>query len=202
MKKIMFNDRYGLTKAVIEGRKTVTRRHLGKIDYPINRVQGRVCPGKNGEIYAVVAGESIIIMPKYKVGEVVAVAQPYRVLYDKDIVIESNEGIVRMKDCAGWANKMFVRGDLMPHRIRITDISCERLQDITDGECMREGVIDVTYFKIGDKPYELYAVPTCEDEETFNTPKQAFAALIDKVSSRGTWARNPWVIVYEFELVK
>ena len=26
MKKIMFNDRYGLTKAVIEGRKTMTRR--------------------------------------------------------------------------------------------------------------------------------------------------------------------------------
>ena len=26
MKKIMFNDRYGLTKAVLEGKKTMTRR--------------------------------------------------------------------------------------------------------------------------------------------------------------------------------
>lgn len=26
MKKIMFNDKYGLTKAVLEGRKTQTRR--------------------------------------------------------------------------------------------------------------------------------------------------------------------------------
>ena len=26
MQKIMFNDRYGLTQAVIEGRKTMTRR--------------------------------------------------------------------------------------------------------------------------------------------------------------------------------
>lgn len=26
MKKIMFNDRYGLTQAVLEGRKTMTRR--------------------------------------------------------------------------------------------------------------------------------------------------------------------------------
>ena len=41
-----------------------------------------------------------------------------------------------------------------------------------------------------------------EAEETFNTPRQAFAALIDKVSGRGTWDRNPWVVVYEFELVK
>lgn len=32
--------------------------------------------------------------------------------------------------------------------------------------------------------------------------RRAFAALIDKVSGRGTWDRNPWVVVYEFELVK
>ena len=49
-----------------------------------------------------------------------------------------------------------------------------------------------------------YAVELAEQEaeETFNTPRQAFAALIDKVSGRGTWDRNPWVVVYEFELVK
>lgn len=28
------------------------------------------------------------------------------------------------------------------------------------------------------------------------------AAEIDKVSGRGTWKSNPWVVVYEFELVK
>lgn len=36
----------------------------------------------------------------------------------------------------------------------------------------------------------------------FNTPREAFASLIDKVSGRGTWASNPWVVAYEFELVK
>lgn len=35
-----------------------------------------------------------------------------------------------------------------------------------------------------------------------DTPREAFAALIDKVSGRGTWASNPWVVAYEFELVK
>ena len=28
MKKIMFNDKYGLTQAVLEGRKTITRRTI------------------------------------------------------------------------------------------------------------------------------------------------------------------------------
>lgn len=35
----------------------------------------------------------------------------------------------------------------MPHQIRITGIRCERLQDISDEDCMKEGVVDVTYFK-------------------------------------------------------
>ena len=30
MKKILFNDRYGLTDAVIEGRKTMTRRPVSE----------------------------------------------------------------------------------------------------------------------------------------------------------------------------
>lgn len=31
---------------------------------------------------------------------------------------------------------------------------------------------------------------------------EAFAALIDKISGKGTWDSNPWVFVYEFELIK
>lgn len=30
----------------------------------------------------------------------------------------------------------------------------------------------------------------------------AFATLIDKVSGKGTFDSNPWVFVYEFEIVK
>ena len=29
-----------------------------------------------------------------------------------------------------------------------------------------------------------------------------YAALIDKISGKGTWENNPWVFVYDFELVK
>lgn len=194
----MFNDRYGLTDAVIEGRKTVTRRIISGIDFPVNMVMGRVLPDKDGKIYAVVNGENIIVKLRYKVGEVVAVAQCYYNAFSsrRDIPVYGADRT------PGWLNKMFVRADLMPHQIRITGIRCERLQDISDEDCMKEGVVDVTYFKSGGRPYELFALPGHEYEETFNTPRQAFAALIDKVSGRGTWDRNPWVMVYEFELVK
>uniref|UniRef100_UPI004029F848 hypothetical protein n=1 Tax=Alistipes onderdonkii TaxID=328813 RepID=UPI004029F848 len=137
---------------------------------------------------------------RYKVGEIVAVAQSYENAgVDPEYPIE---GVQLAKEHAGWRNKMFVSAKLMPYRIRITGVRCERLQGISDEECMKEGVVDVTYFKTGGRPYELFALPGHEYEETFNTPRQAFAALIDKVSGRGTWGRNPWVVAYEFELVK
>lgn len=91
---------------------------------------------------------------------------------------------------------MFVEAGLMPYKIRITGVRCERLQDISDSECLREGVqyieeLGVYYFERPDR-----------EGFYFDTSRAAFASLIDKVSGKGTWKNNPWVIVYEFELVK
>lgn len=202
MQKIMFNDRYGLTDAVIEGRKTMTRRLVSDRLWEIWTNYDDFC---NSVIGGIARGGTSVSREyyhecdffkdkcRYKVGEVVAVAQCYN-----DVVWEFTD----LAFVPGSTNKMFVRADLMPHQIRIIGIRCERLQDISDEDCMKEGVVDVTYFKTGGRPYELFALPGHEHEETFNTPRQAFAALIDKVSGRGTWDRNPWVVVYEFELVK
>lgn len=38
-------------------------------------------------------------------------------------------------------------------------------------------------------------------QKIFPTPREAFAALIDKISGKGTWENNPWVVAYSFELV-
>ena len=60
----------------------------------------------------------------YKVGEIVAIAQSYHTL--------NESGYVAPEWCehtcessAGYKNKMFVRADLMPHHIRITDVKIE-----------------------------------------------------------------------------
>ena len=192
MHKIMFNDRYGLTQAVIESRKTMTRRLINlnsTSDVPVRIFAGYVqIIGRSGNVCA----EKKL---PYKVGEVVAVAQSYKTLLEQ-------EGVPFEKLCVGigandirWYNKMFVRADLMPHQIRITGIRIERLQDISDEDCMKEGIMRT--------PLEMRcAFYFCNNECLYDSPLEAFAALIDKVSGKGTWARNPWVAVYEFELVK
>lgn len=76
----------------------------------------------------------------------------------------------------------------------------ERLQDITNEDCLREGIKDYTYFNFPNtnQPYDLY---TYDNDTTFNTPKQAFIVLIDKISGKGTWNSNPFVWRIEIELV-
>lgn len=176
----MFNDSYGLTKAVLEGRKTMTRR------LP-NKVWKDIMPG--------LAGENLShANTPFKYGEVVAVAQSY-----KDVMEARGEsGVSHLVVKAGYKNKMFVKADLMPHQIHITKVRVEHLQDISDEDCIREGILE-------DSPGVQYSFPTeigyC-GQYPFDSARSAFAALIDKVSGKGTWESNPWVFVYEFELVK
>ena len=194
----MFNDRYGLTQAVIEGRKTMTRRMIsGGQLLPEDRIEdASICPDGFVSIIAN-GGESLMeVKYHYKVGEIVAVAQRYYYAVSSRYDIPVNG----MDRTPGWRNKMFVRADLMPHQIRITGIKCERLQDISDADCLKEGV----YSDYGDTefpPREFYDYGGNTDNG-FDTPRKAFASLIDKVSGKGTWASNPWVVAYEFELVK
>ena len=87
----------------------------------------------------------------------------------------------------------------LPHQIRITGIKVERLQNISYEDCLKEGIMvhpgwpamSNLYVFQGRTPFENYL-----------TPREAFAALIDKVSGKGTWECNPWVFAYSFKLVK
>ena len=90
---------------------------------------------------------------------------------------------------------MYVRADLMPHAIRITGIKCERIQDISDEDCFQEGI---RFYNCGiDFGYKVDGI-----RDAFNSPREAFAALIQKLSGKKAWDDDPWVFVYEFELVK
>lgn len=187
MKRIMFNDKYGLTDAVISGRKIMTRRAcniaIAGIDVPIDNMFVEDGIWKftfRDKTYSLAKK----YYPKYNVSDTVAVLQNYASLPNlseklTDELIES----------AGFTNKMFVKAELMPYKIEITNIRAERLQDISNGDCLREGI-----YEADSKIYGCRYI-----EET--TPRKAFATLIDKVSGKGTWDKNRWQWVYEFKLV-
>lgn len=215
MKKIMFNDKFGLTQAVLDGRKTMTRRI---IKCP-RTFRGEWVAGFN--IHRRHSDKKIVdrpcmydaderefdmgeILPKYKLGEVVAIAQSYKDVdrfhrkgKNADYLEYLDSILPELKLYPGWGNKMFVKADLMPHHIKITGIKVERLQDISDEDCLKEGIIHVSTF-LGQK---IYHTPHVNGSYlSTNVAQEAFAYLIDKVSGKGTWEENPFVWVYEFKL--
>ena len=205
-KKIFFNDKYCLTQAVLAGTKTMTRRILhgtlfwercpegmwtdDEIKAWKKEVDQRLIDYSMTDEWSQM---KIFALKhcRYKVGEVVAIAQSYNDIgkpqYDK-----FGEGV------AGNSNKMFVRANLMPHHIRITDINVERLHDISDENIMREGV-----WQFNDQKNLFYVSKSIgyAPDVAFLSAREAFAYLIDMVSGKGTWESNPFVLVYSFELV-
>lgn len=216
MQKIMFNETYGLTEAVLQGRKTMTRRLISK-HFPAEGVELIGITGIGAEFRIGDNYEPVFVRLPYKVGEVVAVAQNYQEAINEFNRLGDTSGWGNLianteNGCAGYYNKMFVRADLMPHRIRITDIKVERLQDISDEDCLKEGIRIYTTGILQCKTQVVgsldFIPPYGFDDynrkqfSNFDTLHEAFAALIDKVSGRGTWKANPWVFAYTYELVK
>lgn len=229
----MFNDQYGLTKAVLEGRKTQTRRIITcpktfKGQYVAGfHVYKRQSDGFISEICMYDEDERDFdegqIVTKYKVGEIVAVAQSYKTIddyyksaysynhsahgmticefdgvSDKD-VHKWNMIAVNYRGKKVWTNKLFVKPELMLHFIRITNVRIERLQDISDKDCLAEGI------EFDGKAQSFYCGMNVSNNAKIwlgRTPRESYATLIDKVSKKGDWNKNPYVFAYEFELIK
>ena len=216
MKKIMFNDKLSLTKAVLDGRKTQTRRIVSQslID-KYEEWYDDVCS------IAMPSGSTIETLrdwllrkhTRYRAGEVVAVAQSYCSIaeelensnnatcaahYEKNVQ-KASEYISWMEH-PGFNNKMFVAADMMIHQIRITDVRVERLQDISDECCLKEGIQKML------TGCEYYQYSFYDNDKglwnNYKTPREAFAHLLNKVSRKDVWNENPYVFVYDFELVK
>ena len=191
----MFNDKCSLTDSVLDGTKTMTRR-----------------VSTDGK-------------PKYEVGELVAIKQSYEAISrshsytDTDFVgnvihpidrrwleelldkyTDECNDVADLFKLIGWTNKMFVKNELMPHHIQITNVRQERLKAISDEDCIAEGIkvgdfsntCNKYYYDLhGDDPFHV----------TYNTPQRAFASLINRTSGKGTWDCNPMCYVYSFKLI-
>jgi len=169
-------------KAVIEGRKTQTRRIIKDSDI--------VCVVDAGTVLYESTGERV--KPRYKVGETLYLKEPYF-----DCTDEGQEGLYyRYRgDNMGlyvWQNKRFMPAKYARYFIKITGVRCERLQDISDADCKREGLYnkETGFYWNGKKG------------DVVGSAEFVFACCIDDINGEGTWESNPFVWVYDFELTK
>ncbi len=217
MKKISFSDICDLTACVLRGEVTnkvmpVTMTlHVGLSGGDLKKVgpddmtfyfnkEDVLCLEYDGKHYKVPKQSQ----PTYAVGEKVAISQCLKDLgYDPE---NRSDGHVRgLKHTLAWIMKSHVSASQCKHFVKITGRQVKRLQDITDEEILHSGV------------YRWQDMPDCpeltkESELTFygfykfwdgyETPREAYASMIDKTQKKGFWESNPWCIIYKFELLK
>ena len=162
----MFNTKCGLEQAVLNGTKTRTWRADKE--------------------------------PRYKIDEIVEIMQCYKDVMNYSFYNDKNlyDKVCDLMNEAGATNKMFVKNELMPHKIKITGIRQCRLQDITGEECIKEGI----FWR--NSNYSCLSGYSFGDSDCFSTPLLAFIYLINKLNGKDYWEGNPLGYAYEFELVK
>lgn len=156
------------------------------------------------------------LKPKYKVGEVVYLKEPYRITHSHNIWYVSykfdeqvkelpfswgHKGLEKLciqqeKSKSGWLNKLFMPSWCARRFIKITGVRAERLQDITEEDCIKEGI-----HVINKKPICIIPLYGIEEMQPLGKSlKEAYATLIDKINGKGTWDNNPLVWVYDYKL--
>ena len=234
MKGILFTE--PMFNAVIEGRKTQTRRIVKKQTKDSYQIVEMVSIekgehvkyygfrtkeqydnlskwSKNNKEYTFMGREynrKHFTQPLYKVGETVYIKEPYYITRYQGGLMD-----LEWKECVKykygtkeenyewrWNNPRTMAASQARYFIEITAVRYERLQDISDEDCLKEGIEELNAGEIvrGYPDYIQYS--TDGGGSHFDTPQQAYAALIDKINGKGTWACNPYVWVCDFKLSK
>lgn len=190
MEGIKFDKKIGIFDLILSGQKTMFRLVSNS--------------KRAGKVYDT----------KYRVGQKIALLQTYKdagiepnfQVYDKakDYNETGNFITVAAKDSKGWTSVSAVSPELMPYFIEITSVKTERISEITNEDCYKEGIIPVSCNDLllmdGNVPFDGYSI----DGKTWlgDSPQEAFIAISNRAVKKDAWKNNVKVDVYEFKLVK
>lgn len=216
MKPILFNTE--MVKAILEGRKTQTRRvvnkeYLGLADINGNNIYIEDEDGKHFNILETT-------WAKYKVGDILYVRETFLIGYIESGYDEPHENEYCIINDDSFDGEVIYKADHiqntkinnldaedkeerpiwspsihMPKKyarifLKVTNVRVEKLQDITFNEIRREGI-----FPLGD---------ITEDSNNYISHiQELWINLWNSTAKNGyRWEDNPYVFVYEFERIE
>ena len=199
-KPILFNTE--MTRAILDGRKTVTRRVIKGLPdnvYSFERLSDDgIWEYRWGECgRGICLDFSNIITPKYQVGDYLYVRETWADVFGKyeyRADYSESENTYRVKrygtTIAKWRPSIHMPKEAARIFLRVKNVRVERLQEITLEDIEHEG---------------LYCEPPYTNEHYAYAPGMRihWIKLWDSLNAkRGYgWDTNPWVWVYEFEKV-
>jgi hypothetical protein len=150
------------------------------------------CPyGRPGDRLWVREAHAIVPRTAYRCSE--GVQQALRPDDDHDAAIY-REGWTR--SCGGlrWRPSIHMPRWASRITLQITSVRVERLQDISEADAIAEGIE-----KTANGFWSLYGTANVDGAYS---PRSSYRALWDSINGPGSWARNPWVWVVEFKVIK
>lgn len=215
LKPILFSTE--MVRALLEGRKTVTRRVVkpqpeGR---PVPVTKDSCWPG-----YFAIQGTERVVRPPYQPGDVLYVRETFRVDCLSDIV---GSGRVQYKADGSYADIYFeaARYDMMrraqskpgwrPNEnmpreaarifLRVNNVRVERLQDITEEDAKAEGAQKMYPYTDPETGKTAFLV---HDDGTYRIGFFRIWDSVIKPKDRVAycWESTPWVWVIEFERIK
>ena len=195
---ILFNGE--MVRAILEGRKTQTRRVM-KVQ-PLYRTQMKFCVPNNSPKKWHDASDIMEFCPFGKIGDRLWVRETWQCFHvngDDPIKFNPRPNICSLgfkatdhERSVSYVSEEF-KGPWVPSihmprwasriNLEITNVRVERLQEITEQDAKAEGFgIDEHYFK--------------------STPRVHFGSIWEKLYGLQSWISNPWVWVIEFKAVK
>lgn len=189
MRTIIFNNVFNETNYVLSGIKTQMRDHACSGDMEIS-----FCTDEKDGLLTVFSEDFEVAKAHYKAGEVLDIGVLKRTIdVDSSDYVGDRQRII--------APPLVRNNTEMLHRsIQITRVRIERLKDISDEECFKEGVLrigDNYGFEFFNSINGNFAFSTF----VFNSPRDAFSSKICKEKGAYAWDSNPYMFVYDFKLI-
>jgi hypothetical protein len=101
-----------------------------------------------------------------------------------------------------WQPSLFMPRAASRFDLEIVNITCERLQDITEEGAIAEGVESATSPKGSFREGTDYRDYSCKfTTYKFFSPINSYQTLFELINGKGSWELNPWVWVVKFKNV-
>ena len=197
MKPILFNTE--MVRAILEGRKTVTRRVVKDMDI----INGWDCESDGPTIAYIhqATGDSYPpTMPcPHHPGDILWVRETWAKSMAGTFMYRADDKAIMVER---WHPSIHMPKEAARLFLRVTDVRVERLQDITDyrAEGIHPSEACEEYFAVCGGCDPLNSPTGCDNEI------DAFAGLWDRTVKPADlplygWEANPWVFVIEFERI-
>jgi hypothetical protein len=208
-----------MVRAILEGRKTQTRRvvKLKKYfkddieplklthDVMAEMIELDGCPyGK--------PGDRLWVREKHKVRGLCSGCYEYACdcgHFEVTYAADNKINVLGEWDCESdfpkneyWRPSLFMPRFLSRLTLGITNVRVERLQDISEADSRAEGITEALNYSGSAGWGDLNSIPFQQHNGDLYSCKNSFMHLWNGINGDGSWNQNPWVWVIEFNQIK